>query len=82
VKALLPIGIVLVVLGLAAGFGYQIVVAVTTGLPTAGIGWLQATGFVLAAIGAIMIGVSIGRRRAARRAAQERTQRLRQPGSR
>lgn len=72
-KALLPIGIVLVVLGIVAGFGYQVVVTVTTGLPTAGIGWLQATGFVLAAVGAIMIGVSIGKRRAARRAAQDRS---------
>jgi ABC-type nitrate/sulfonate/bicarbonate transport system permease component len=34
---------------------------------------LQATGFVLAAVGAIMIGVSIGKRRAARRAAQDRS---------
>lgn len=72
-KALLPIGIVLVVLGIVAGFGYQVVVTVTTGLPTAGIGWLQATGFVLAAVGAIMIGVSIGKRRAARRATQDRS---------
>ncbi|MGN6203972.1 hypothetical protein [Humibacter sp.] len=73
-KALLPVGIVLVVLGIAAGFGYQIAMAVTTGLPTNGIGWLQTSGFVLAAIGAIMIGVSIGRRRAARRAEREQSQ--------
>ena len=74
VKALLPVGIVLVVLGIAAGFGYQIATAVTTGLPTNGIGWLQTSGFVLAAIGAIMIGVSIGRRRAVRRAEREQSQ--------
>ncbi|GAB3798780.1 hypothetical protein GCM10028798_11380 [Humibacter antri] len=72
-KALLPVGIVLVVLGIAAGFGYQIAIAVSTGLPTGGIGWLQTSGFVLAAIGAIMIGVSIGKRRAARRAERERS---------
>ncbi|GAB3798772.1 hypothetical protein GCM10028798_11360 [Humibacter antri] len=77
VKALLPVGIALVVLGIAAGFGYQIATAVSTGLPTNGVGWLQTSGLVLAAIvaiGAIMIGVSIGRRRAARRAAREHSQ--------
>jgi ABC-type nitrate/sulfonate/bicarbonate transport system permease component len=47
-----------------------VLVAVSTGLPTAGIGWMQTSGFVLAAIGAIMIGVWIGKRRAAKRAAQ------------
>lgn len=71
-KALLPVGIVLIVLGIAAGFGYQITIAISTGLPTSGIGWLQTSGFVLAAIGAIMIGIWIGKRRAARRAEQER----------
>ena len=72
-KSLLTIGVILVALGIAAGFGYQIAVAVTTGLPTSGIGWMQATGFVVAAIGAIMIGAAIGKRRSARRAAQERS---------
>ncbi len=71
-KALLPIGIVLVVLGLAAGFGRQVIVAITTGLPTGGIGWMQATGFVLAALGAILIGAWIGRRRTARRDSEGR----------
>ncbi|NNC11433.1 hypothetical protein HII28_06010 [Planctomonas sp. JC2975] len=70
-KALLPIGIVLVVLGIAAGFAHQVLVAMTTGLPTGGIGWMQTSGFVLAAIGAIMIGVWIGKRRAAKRRAEE-----------
>ena len=76
-KALLPIGIVLVVIGIAAGFAHQILVAVSTGLPTGGIGWMQTTGFVIAAGGAILIGVWIGKRRAAaRRAAEERSQQL------
>jgi hypothetical protein len=74
VKALLPVGIVLVVLGIAAGFAHQILVAVSTGLPTGGIGWMQTTGFVIAAGGAILIGVRIGKRRAARRAAEEHSQ--------
>lgn len=78
-KALLPVGIVLVVLGIAAGFGYQIAIAVSTGLPTSGIGWLQTSGFVLAAIGAIMIGVSIGKRRAAKREMQEQATQSRSP---
>lgn len=73
-KALLPVGIVLVVLGIAAGFAHQILVAVSTGLPTGGIGWMQTTGFVIAAGGAILIGVRIGKRRAARRAAEEHSQ--------
>jgi hypothetical protein len=67
VKALLTVGIVFIVLGLVAGFGYQVVVAINTGLPTDGIGWLQASGFVLAAIGAVMIGMYIGKRRAAKK---------------
>jgi hypothetical protein len=71
VKALLPVGIVLVVLGIAAGFAHQILVAVSTGLPTGGIGWMQTTGFVIAAGGAILIGVWIGTRRAARRTAHD-----------
>ncbi|QDZ14543.1 hypothetical protein [Humibacter ginsenosidimutans] len=70
-KTLLTAGIVLVVLGIATGFAHQVLVAVMTGLPTGGIGWMQATGFVLAAIGAVMIGVWIGKRRAAKRAAQQ-----------
>jgi hypothetical protein len=69
VKALLPVGIVLVVLGLALGFWHQVAVAVVTGLPTSGIGWMQATGFVLAAVGAILIGVFIGAGRKRRAAA-------------
>lgn len=69
-KALLPVGIVLIVLGIAAGFTHQILVAVMTGLPTPGIAWMQTSGFVLAAIGAVMIGVWIGKRRAAKRAAR------------
>ena len=69
-KALLPLGIVLIVLGIAAGFAHQVLVAVSTGLPTAGVGWMQTSGFVLAAVGAILIGVWIGKRRAAKRAAQ------------
>jgi len=63
VKALFPVGIVLVVIGLFGGFGYQIIVAIGTGLPTKGIGWLQTSGFVVAALGAVLIGIYIGRRR-------------------
>ena len=66
-KALLPVGIVLIVIGLFAGFGYQVVVTLTTGLPTSGIGWLQTSGFVVAAGGAILVGAYIGRRRKQRR---------------
>jgi membrane protein implicated in regulation of membrane protease activity len=73
VKALLPVGIVLIVIGLFGGFGYQVIVAVSTGLPTSGIGWLQTTGFVVAAGGAILIGAYIGRRRKQRRDADSGT---------
>lgn len=73
-KALLPVGIVLVVAGILVGFGHQLLVAAQTGLPTGGIGWMQTSGFVLAAGGAILIGVWISKRRAAKRAAAEHTQ--------
>ena len=69
-KALLPVGIVLIVLGLFGGFGYQLIVTISTGLPTNGIGWLQTTGFVVAAGGAVLIGAYIGRRRKQRREAE------------
>jgi uncharacterized protein YjeT (DUF2065 family) len=68
VKALLAIGIVLVLVGLAAGFGPQIVQTLSTGFPSAGIPWMQTSGFVVAAIGAVMIGAFIGKRRARKRA--------------
>lgn len=76
-KALLPVGIVLIVIGLGGGFAYQVAVALSTGLPTSGIGWMQAAGFVTAALGAILIGAYIGRRRTAarRKADQERERR-------
>ncbi|TAM66126.1 MAG: hypothetical protein EPN48_17360 [Microbacteriaceae bacterium] len=67
-KTLLSTGIILVLLGLAAGFGPQLVTAIRTGLPSNGILWLQPTGFVIAAIGAVLIGSYIGKRRSARRA--------------
>jgi hypothetical protein len=66
-KALLPTGIVLILLGLCAGFGPQIVTAIRTGLPSNGIAWLQPAGFVIAAIGAVLIGAYIGKRRARKR---------------
>lgn len=72
-KALLATGIVLILIGLAAGFGPQLVETISTGLPSTGVPWLQTVGFVVAAIGAIMIGSFIGRRRARNR--QERNQR-------
>ncbi|HEY5222697.1 MAG TPA: hypothetical protein VIJ18_06575 [Microbacteriaceae bacterium] len=69
-KALLSTGIILVLLGLAAGFGPQLVTAIHTGLPSNGILWLQPTGFVIAAIGAVLIGSYIGKRRARKRQAR------------
>jgi hypothetical protein len=68
VKALLITGIVLVLIGLGAGFGPQIVQTVSTGFPATGIPWMQTSGFVVAAIGAVMIGAFIGKRRARKRA--------------
>jgi hypothetical protein len=67
VKALLATGIVLVLIGLGAGFGPQIVETVSTGFPSTGIPWMQTSGFVVAAIGAVMIGAYIGKRRARKR---------------
>jgi fluoride ion exporter CrcB/FEX len=69
VKAQLWTGIALVVIGIGAAFGRQIIVLVATGLPANGIPWLQTGGFVVAAIGAVLIGVAIGAMRK-RRAAQ------------
>lgn len=66
-KALLPIGIVLVVLGVCAGFLPQIIATLNTGVPGSGIPWLQTSGFIIAVVGAIFIGVSIGKRLARRR---------------
>jgi len=68
VKALLPVGIVLIIIGIAVAFGQQIVVAITTGLPSTGIVWVQTLGFLLAAAGAVCIGSWVGRRRKLKRA--------------
>lgn len=65
-------GIALIVVGMAAAFGKQIYVAFTLGLPTTPIAWLQTTGFVVAVIGAIVIGAAIGRKRKAAKAAARR----------
>lgn len=62
-KALLPFGIVMIVIGMAVAFGQQVVVAITTGLPSTGIVWVQTLGFVVAAVGAVCVGSWIGRRR-------------------
>ena len=70
-KALLATGIVLVLLGLGAGFGPQLVDSLSTGFPSSGIPWMQTSGFVVAAIGAIMIGSFIGKRRARKRQSRE-----------
>lgn len=69
-KALLATGIVLVIVGIGAGFAPQIVTTLRTGLPSTGVPWMQASGFVLAAIGAVMIGSYIGKRRARKRRTQ------------
>jgi uncharacterized protein YjeT (DUF2065 family) len=68
VKALLATGIVLVLIGLAAGFVPQLIETLSTGFPSSGIPWMQTSGFVVAAIGAVMIGAFIGKRRARKRA--------------
>jgi len=67
VKALLPVGIVLIIIGMAVAFGQQVVVALATGLPSTGIVLVQTLGFILAAAGAICIGSWIGRRRKLKR---------------
>jgi hypothetical protein len=66
-KALLVIGIVLVVGGMAAAFGPQLYVTLSTGLPSNGVDWLKTAGFVVSATGAVAIGVWIGKRRTRRR---------------
>jgi hypothetical protein len=78
VKSLLIPGIVLVVIGMAAAFGPQTYRTIATGFPANGIPWLMTSGFVVAALGAIMIGVGIGRSRkrkvAARKASETRAE--------
>jgi hypothetical protein len=67
VKALLPVGILMIVVGIAVAYGQQIVVAIATGLPSGGIVWVQTLGFIVAAGGAVCVGAWIGRRRKLKR---------------
>lgn len=66
-KGLLITGIILILIGLGAGFGPQFYQTLTTGLPATGIPVLQTSGFVVAALGAVLIGAFIGKRRARRK---------------
>ncbi|HWU45823.1 MAG TPA: hypothetical protein VN133_03585 [Humibacter sp.] len=64
-KPLLPIGILMIVVGIAVAFGQQIIVAIATGLPSSGTVWIQTLGFIVAGTGAVCIGTWLGRRRRA-----------------
>jgi xanthine/uracil permease len=70
-KGLLIAGIVLILIGLGAGFGPQIYETLSTGFPSTGIPLLQTSGFVVAALGAVLIGAFIGKRRARRKQASQ-----------